>query len=136
MISQNSLANLRPWRRGNAPKGSSARHSNDINKTLRIARKGCPEAMLYALQVLKDPEESTRYRLKAAEIILATGMPKNPEALAQIAVGGGGPEWLELRFVEPGQPAAASETHRIAFDERTIEAEASDISDLAENGDE
>lgn len=79
--------------------------------------------MLYAMHVLKDPEESTRYRLKAAEIIIATGMRKNPEALA-LAVGDGGIDFLELRFVTPGQPSTAADTmslplqptHRIAFD--------------------
>lgn len=109
------LANLRPWNSKTAPRNTT-RRSRDVDKAIALARKGCPKAMRYALQILDDPEESTRYRLKAAEIILATGLPKNPELA--LALAGGGVEWLELRFVAPGD-AAASETHRITFDPAT-----------------
>lgn len=83
--------------------------------------------MRYALQVLNDPEESTRYRLKAAEIVLDAGMPKNQEALA-LAVGSDGIEFLELRFVAPGNPAAAPE--RIALPLPVIDVEANETSDV------
>jgi hypothetical protein len=96
VISPNSLANLKPFEPGNTKGGS--RRSRDIDRTLRIARKGCPEAMIYAIQVLKDVEESTRYRLKAAEIILGTGLPKDRDAaLAQTL----GAEGIDVRFHWP-----------------------------------
>jgi hypothetical protein len=97
MPTKAQLANLRPpWTPAAAPK--HGRRSRDVDRTLRIARKGCPEAMLYALQVLKDAEESTRYRLKAAEIILGTGLPKDLDAaLAQTL----GADVIDVRFHWP-----------------------------------
>jgi hypothetical protein len=94
------LANLKPaWEPGAAPKGG--RRSRDIDRTLRIARKGCPEAMLYAVQVLKDVEEGTRYRLKAAEIILGIGLPKDLDAALAQTLGKDGADWLDVRFHWP-----------------------------------
>jgi hypothetical protein len=55
--------------------------------------------MLYAIQVLKDVEESTRCPLKAAEIILETGLPKDLDAaLAQTLGETRGADWLDVRF--------------------------------------
>jgi hypothetical protein len=102
VISPDSLANLKPFQPGNTKGGS--RRSRDIDRTLRIARKGCPEAMLYAIQVLKDVEESTRYRLKAAEIILGTGLPKDLDAaLAQTLGETRGADCLDVRFHWPSE---------------------------------
>ena len=53
-----------------------SRRSNGQLRALRLSRKLCPDAILFAGKVLKDEGEDTSRRLKAAEIILLHGMPK------------------------------------------------------------
>jgi len=66
------LANLTPWQSGN----KASRRSKDVERALKLARKATSEAVLYAEKVLRDNNEDTRLRLKAAEILLLHGMPK------------------------------------------------------------
>jgi hypothetical protein len=101
------LANLRPYKPGEAPKGG--RRSRDIDAALRLARKGCCDAVAYALQVLHDPAEAPRYRLKAAEILLQTGLPSNLDGALERLFGQVGeplaPRLLTVVFIRPGDPA-------------------------------
>lgn len=107
MISANSLANLRSYKPGEAPKGG--RRSRDIDQALRMARKGCPDAVAYALEVLHNPAESTRHRLKAVEILLQTGLPSNLDGALERLFGQVGeplaPRLLTVVFIRPGDPA-------------------------------
>jgi hypothetical protein len=101
-VSEASLANLRPaWKRGDAPK--AGRRSRDVDKALRLARKHTPDAILFAVGVLNDATEDTRYRLKAAEIILAAGLPKDPDAINKALGESDGLRYLEVVFVKPGE---------------------------------
>jgi hypothetical protein len=90
-----------PWTPGHAPK--AGRRSRDVEKTLKLARKHCPEAMAYAISVLRDPAESVRWRMKAAELILSSGMPKDPAAVEKFFGDSGGTAFIEVRFVAPGE---------------------------------
>lgn len=64
--------------------------------------------MRYVLQVVDNAEESTRYRLQAAEIVLETGLPKDRDAaLAQAFEQNAGPRDFTVTFVLPtGQRVA------------------------------
>jgi hypothetical protein len=101
------LANLRPYKPGEAPKGG--RHSRDIDRALRMARKGCPDAVAYALEVLRNPAEGTRHRLKAVEILLQTGLPSNLDGALERLFGQVGeplaPRLLTVVFIRPGDTA-------------------------------
>lgn len=97
-IAENSLANLQPaWNSKTVPRNTT-RRSRDTDRTFRLARKGCPDAMLYTLDVLRDTEQHVRYRLKAAEIVLEVGMPKNGST--QVTIGEGG-ALLRIEIVDP-----------------------------------
>jgi hypothetical protein len=67
------LATLKPWQPGN----TAPRRSNDVDRALRYARKMAPEALILCAKVLQDASIEERVRLKAAEIILLHGMPKD-----------------------------------------------------------
>jgi hypothetical protein len=107
VISENSLANLKPFEPGNTKGGS--RRSRDIDQALRMARKGCRDAVAYALEVLHDPGEAPRYRLKAAEILLQTGLPSNLDGALERLFGEVGEplarRFMEVVFIRPGDPA-------------------------------
>lgn len=124
----NSLANLRPpWQSGQQPR-PGVRY---IERMINRAHKAGPQAIRLLTQAMNDTELPMSLRCRCAEYIADKIWPKSAPELRL----GDGVEFLELRFVAPGA-SAASETRRIAFDERTIEADANDISELAENGDE
>ena len=88
-----------PFKRGN----TAPRRSRDVDKALRLARKHAPEAILFAAGVLNDATEDIRYRLKAAEIILAAGLPKDPDTINKALGESGGLRYLEVVFVKPGE---------------------------------
>jgi hypothetical protein len=95
-----NVANLKPpWKPGN----SAPRRSGDVDKALRLARKHTPEAILFAAAVLNDATEDMRYRLKAAEIILRAGLPKDPDAINRALGESDGLRYLEVVFVKPGE---------------------------------
>lgn len=94
------LANLQPaWGPGGP---TSTRRSRKTDRAIRIFRDLTPEAALYAGRVLRDEEESTRYRLQAVEAILKYGMPKNLEELLAKAMGDGTRAFMRVEFVRPG----------------------------------
>ena len=115
-----NVANLKPpWKPGN----TAPRRSRHVDKALRLARKHAPEAILFAAGVLNDATEDIRYRLKAAEIILAAGLPKDPDAINKALGESGGLRYLEVVFVKPGevivhQPKTSGNgTFSVSFDE-------------------
>jgi hypothetical protein len=77
VVAANSLANLGPPLRGGRVGGHRSGHAG---RALRLSRKLTPEAILYCGKVLRDENEDTARRLKAAEIILFHGMPKGDQA--------------------------------------------------------
>lgn len=94
-----SLANLTaPF----APSNKLPRRSGKTDRAIRLFRDLTPEAALYAGRVLRDEEESTRYRLQAMEAILRYGMPKNLEELLAKAMGDGTRAFMRVEFVRPG----------------------------------
>ena len=113
-------ANLRPpFKHGN----TAPRRSRDVDRAIRLARKHAPEAILFAAGVLNDATEDMRYRLKAAEIILRAGRPKDPDAINKALGESGGLRYLEFVFVNPGeviehQPKPSGNgTFSVSFDE-------------------
>jgi hypothetical protein len=84
-----------------------------------------PDAILFAAGVLNDATEDSRYCLKAAEIILAAGLPKDPDAISKALGESDGPNFLEVVFVKPGeviehQPKPSGNgngTFSVSFDE-------------------
>lgn len=112
----NSIANLRPpWKPGERPPSPGP---SKVERALKIIQDGCPKAARLIVQTVGDPEAPLGLRLRCAEFMLDKTWPKVP-AGAELRLGGDGVEWLELRFVAPGQPAAAApETRRIPFDDR------------------
>ena len=106
MISETSLANLRPWTPGQAPDGNAARKSRHVERTLSMARKGCPKAMQLALDLIDDEEASMRYRLKAAEIVLEAGLPRDLDKALDTMFGGR--TLMRVEFIRPGVTAEAT----------------------------
>lgn len=72
---------------------------------LARANKSAPQAMRLIAQAMRDPELPMSTRLRCAEYIVDKTWPKE----AQNGILGaltGGAEFLELRFVAPGQQQA------------------------------
>ena len=118
-----NIANLKPFKSGHkSPRASAAKL-----RTLTRARLASPEMVAIAVAIAKDVEEPSMVRLKAVESVLRVAFPaKNLQVDEQIG-NHQSVEWLELRFITPGQPMP--ETHRITFDpERDVEGnETSDV---------
>jgi hypothetical protein len=96
------LANLRPaWKRGDAPK--AGRRSLDVDRAIRIARKHSPEAISFAVECMRDAGAAWSERLKAVQIVLAAGLPKDPDAINKALGESDGPRYLEIVFVKPGE---------------------------------
>jgi hypothetical protein len=109
----NSLANLRPWKPGQAP---STAGPKKIEQALKITQQSCPKAARLITRAIDNPELPMSLRLRCAEYVLDKALPPQ-QASGSLSIGQG-VEWLELRFVAPGGQAA--ESHRIAFQEAEV----------------
>lgn len=103
MISETSLANLTPFQPGNTAGTGANRRSRYVDRTLTMARKGCPKAMKLALDLIDDEEASMRYRLKAAEIVLEAGLPRDLDKALDTMLGGR--TLMRIEFIRPGDNA-------------------------------
>lgn len=112
------VATLQPaWASGTAPK--AGRRSRDVDRALRMARKLSPDGIAYCGSVLNDPEEHVRYRLKAAEIILAAGLPKGADAITRF-LGDDDAALLRIEFVDTAGDAATVTIERSATKTKAI----------------
>lgn len=116
----NSIANLRPpWKPGERPPSPGP---SKVERALKIIQDGCPKAARLIVQTVNDTDAPLSLRLRCAEFMLDKTWPKAP-AGAELHIGGGGVEWLELRFVAPGEarqaPHAHAQPERITFDPAT-----------------
>lgn len=120
----NSLANLRPWKPGERPQPSPRK----VDRALQIIHDLSPKAAALIGRCMLDEEQPMSLRIRCGEYVLdrALGPAKGG---AELHIGGGA-EWLELRFVKPGEAAAAPETHRITFDGAVTDVEANETSDV------
>lgn len=125
MAHPNSLANLRPWKPGQAPPPPGPKK---VEQALKIAQQSCPKAARLIARCISDPELPISTRLRCAEFVLDKALPTQKSGISGI-LEGSGLEFLELRFVAPGQQP---ESHRVPL----IEAEASDISDLDDSAED
>lgn len=104
--SDREISNLKPpWKPGENP---GTRISNDAAKAVRLARRYCPEAIVYAAEVMADTSESTTLRLKAADLILTHGMPRgdNSRYMGEETIGA-----ITLNLVMPKpEPAETTPT--------------------------
>lgn len=107
----NSLANLRPWKPGERPKPSPRK----VERALQIIHNLAPKAATLIGRCMLDEEQPMSLRVRCFEYVLdrALGPAKGG---AELHLSGDGIEWLQLRFVKPGEVAAAPETHPITFD--------------------
>lgn len=105
----NSLANLRPWPKGEQPKPGP----RYLERMLERGSRYAPQAIRLIGQAMKDPELPMATRLRCAEFIVDKTWPKAP-AGGQLTLTEG-IDWLELRFVAPGSQQPP-EVHRITFD--------------------
>lgn len=96
----NQLANLRPpWQPGTQPKPST----NYVERMISRGHKAAPQAMRLITQAMHDRELPMSLRLRCAEYIVDKTWPKPPAGALAGVLGQGGVEFLELRFVAPGQ---------------------------------
>ena len=109
MNNPNAIANLRPFGPGET---SERRRSRDVERALRMARKLSAVGIAYCGSVLNDADEHVRYRLKAAEIILAAGLPKGADAITRFL--GDGASLLRIEFVDTAGDAATVTVERSA----------------------
>jgi hypothetical protein len=91
------LANLRPFKPGNR----APRRSADVDRAIRLARKHSLEAILLAVECMRDAEAAWPERLKAVQLILNAGLPKDPDATDRALDENRGFDFLEIRFVSP-----------------------------------
>ena len=99
MAHPNSLANLRPWKPGQAPPPPGPKK---VEQALKIAQQSCPKAAKLIARCISDPELPISTRLRCAEFMLDKALPNVKSGISGI-LEGNGLEFLELRFVAPGQ---------------------------------
>lgn len=93
-----SLANLKPY-----PPGTQGTAGvKYVERMVASAQKASPQAMKLLRQAMRNPELPMSTRLRCAEYIVDKAWPKNAP---ELAISGTGLEFLELRFVAPGQQA-------------------------------
>jgi hypothetical protein len=91
-------ANLRPpFERGN----TAPRRSGDVDRAIRLARKHSPEAIQTAIKCMRDPTASWSDRLKAVQVVVQVGLPKDRDAIDIALDENHGPRYLNVRFVSP-----------------------------------
>jgi len=91
-------ANLRPpFKRGN----TAPRRSGDVDRAIRLARKHSPEAIQTAIKCMRDPTASWSDRLKAVQVVVHVGLPKDPAAIDRALGENRGPDFLRIQFVSP-----------------------------------
>ena len=123
------------------PGNTAPRRSAHVDRALRLARKFTPQAILYAGRVLRDEEMDPRYRIKAAELILAAGMPKGDAHKRHLESIEGGVGSLRVEFVAPdgstvsfegaSQPAIAPPAFEVPFMEIGMDSDAADQHDAS-----
>jgi hypothetical protein len=94
-----SIANLKP----RAPFGSGnriARRPASVDRACRLLRKAAPEAVQYCLRVLRDEEERTELRLRAAAAIIDKVVSSNDPRLT---ISADSIDCLKIVFVAPGE---------------------------------
>ena len=131
------LETATPFKPGN----KAPRRSAHVDRALRLARKFTPQAILYAGRVLRDEEMDPRYRIKAAELILAAGMPKGDAHKRHLESIEGGVGSLRVEFVAPdgstvsfegaSQPSVAPPAFEVPFIDADMDSDAADQSDAS-----
>lgn len=126
------LANLKPFKPGHkSPRASAAKL-----RALTRARLASPKMVDIAVAIAKDVEEPSMVRLKAVESVLRVAFPAKNLHVDELTVAGQGAEWLELRFVAPGEARsqangyAQPETLRISFDGAVSDVEDNETSNV------
>ena len=104
-----NIAAIKPFQRGN----SAPRRSRDVDRALREYRKLTPEAAKFVGKVLRDENEDTRLRLKAAEIIAQHGMPKG-DAAKRALEGLEGVNSIKVEFVSADGSVVSFEQAELA----------------------
>lgn len=127
-VNPNSLANLRaPWQPGE--QGTAG--VKYVERMVARAQKTAPQAMRLLSQAMRNPELPMSLRCRIAEYIVDKAWPK--EAQNSLISGLSGVEFLELRFVAPGQQAQpignVGESMGQIID---AEPEASDINEVSD----
>lgn len=127
-VNPNSLANLRPpWPQGVQPKPGP----NYVERMISRGHKAAPQAMRLITQAMHDRELPMSLRLRCAEYIVDKTWPKPPAGAYAGVLGPSGVEFLELRFVAPGQQPIQNvgESMGQIID---AEPEASDINEVSD----
>ena|SRR5215469_5451990 len=93
------VANRKPFTPGN----TAPRRSGDVNKAITLARKHSPEAIQTAIECMRDDEAIWSERLKAAQLVLNAGLPKDSDAVEKFFGDSGDTAFIEVRFVKPGE---------------------------------
>lgn len=100
-INPNSLANLRaPWQPGE--QGTAG--VRYVERLVTRAQKAGPQAFRLLQQAMRNPELPMSLRCRIAEYIVDKAWPKEAQNGLMGALSG--VEFLELRFVAPGQQQA------------------------------
>ena len=127
----NSIANLKPpWRPGERPPSPGP---SKLERALKISQDAAPNAARLIARTVNDPEVPIALRLRCAEYLLDKALPR-PTSGPGLQLSGMGVEFLELRFVAPGQ----QETRRIPSVDESMgqiidaEPEASDINEVSD----
>lgn len=89
-----NTAHLVPFKPGHP----GLRRSKAVDRALTKARGLTPEGIDYCAAVMRDPSEDTRLRLRAAEIILHHGLPREGAASRRDIIGEG-IQSLRVEFV-------------------------------------
>lgn len=131
MAHPNSLANLRPWKPGQAPPPPGPKK---VEQALKIAQQSCPKAARLIARCISDPELPISTRLRCAEFMLDKALPAQKSGISGL-LEGNGLEFLELRFVAPGGSETRRRIENVGKSMGQIidaEPEASDINEVSD----
>ena len=89
-----NIAAIKPFQRGN----SAPRRSDAVNRALTKARSLTPEGIDFCAKVMRDATMDVRSRLRACEILLHHGLPRDGAASRRDIIGEG-VQSLRVEFV-------------------------------------